>query len=127
MRTYIYCKTERKGEQTFYLNHYGKTYYLFTQAYRVSVKDRFKAGYTIDNGYDYGTTHGVAVRKTLDKIKQMIPYIEKEFNICILKKTQKKERRKQCRHHYCRFNRALVLEDCFWGETPCQKMMNIVL
>lgn len=112
MRTYIYCKTERKGEQTFYLNHYGKTYYLFTQAYRVSVKERFKTGYHIDNGYDYSATHGVAARKTLDKIKQMIPYIEKEFNICVLKKTQRKERRKQCRSNYHRFNHALAYEDC---------------
>ncbi|MBQ6979060.1 MAG: hypothetical protein IJQ07_00240 [Clostridia bacterium] len=110
MKTFIYCKTEKKGEQTFYLNHYGKTYYLFTQAYRVSVRDRFQTGYIIDNGYHYSSTHGVAVRKTLDKIKQAIPYIEKEFNICVLRKTKKKERDNYTRKTDRRYSRVFGYE-----------------
>ncbi len=90
MRTYIYCRTEKQGVQTFYLNHYGKTYYLFTQGYRVSVRDYFQTGYIIDNGFDYSKTRGMSVRKTLDKIKLTIPYIEREYNIRVLRKTQRK-------------------------------------
>jgi len=91
MRSYVYCITERKGEQTFYLNHFGQIYYMFTQAYRVSVRDHFRKGYPIDQGYDYGSSHSEAVRHTFDKIKKKIPLLERRWNICVLRRTQQKD------------------------------------
>jgi len=90
MRAYVYCITERKGEQTFYLNHFGQIYYLFSQAYRVSVRDHFRKGYSLDQGYDYGSSHSKAVRHTFDKIKKKIPVLEKRWNICVLRRTQQR-------------------------------------
>ena len=90
MRAYVYCTTEQKGEQTFYLKHSGVTYYLFTQEFRVSVRDHFRNGYPIDHGYAYGSSHSEAVRRTFDKIKKKIPLLEKRWNICVLRRTQLK-------------------------------------
>ncbi len=119
MRSFIYCKTEHKGEQSFYLNHYGKTYYLFTQAYRVSVKEHFQNGYIIDKRYNYSSSHGHAVRKTLDKIRQMIPFIEKECNISVLRKTQRKgsvflEKKSDKKYNYSVISEELF-DYCYYG------------
>ena len=89
MKSYVYCKTEHRGVQTFYLNHLGHNYPLFAQAYRASVRELFHKAYLLEQGFDY-TLGGNAVRRTLDKIKQAIPHVEREWNICVLKRTQRK-------------------------------------
>lgn len=90
MRSYIFCRTENKGCQTFYLRHYGRNYYLFRQPYRVSVRETFQSGYELYDGYNYGTSRSTSVKKTLDKLKQAILYIEKEYGITVLRRTKEK-------------------------------------
>lgn len=89
MKNKIYCKTTNKGIQSFFLVADNKEYYLFQQDYRVSVKEYFASGISINETTNYSNARGVAVKKTLDKIKAYIPYIEKEYGIAIMNKTKK--------------------------------------
>ncbi len=102
MQTLVYCRTESKGRQTFYLSHGGRTFYLFTQNYRVSVKEFFRRGFSLCGGYDYSGSSSSAVHRTIDKIRSMIPYIERENGISILKRTGKRGRRMRGTPHVTR-------------------------
>ena len=95
MKTRIYCKTIAKGQQAFYLVSNNKNYFLFTQKYRVSVKEYFGSGVSIAECNNYSNVHSAAVRNTLDKLKNYIPYIEKEYGIAVREKTQKQKDRKR--------------------------------
>ena len=70
MKTRIYCKTIAKGQQAFYLVADNKEYYLFTQNYRVSVKEFFSSGISIQESMNYTNAHSTAVRNTLDKLSK---------------------------------------------------------
>ena len=95
MKTKIYCKTVAKGQQAFYLVADNKEYYLFSQDYRSSVKAYFVAGISIRETGNYSNAPGVAVKRTLDKLKTYIPYIEKEYGIAVMDKTKKRQSQKR--------------------------------
>lgn len=85
----IICKTTAKGVQSFYLRCNKCEYYLFSQPYRVSVKEYFRFGLPIKECSNY-SSRSYAVRKTLDKIYSHIRYVEKEYGIAVLEKTKQK-------------------------------------
>lgn len=95
MKHSIFCKTTAKGEQSFYLRSDAKTYYLFTQNYRASVKQHYAGGVSVNRALDYSSGIGKSVRKTMEKLRAYIPYVEKEYGICVLDKTQKKHTKKK--------------------------------
>lgn len=88
MKNKIYCKTTGKGVQSFFLVADNKEYYLFQQDFRVSVKEYFAPGISVNEVTNYSNARGVAVKKTLDKLKNYIPYIEKEYGIAVMRKTK---------------------------------------
>ena len=90
MKVKVFCKTTGKGKQTFYLTAGGGIYYLFTQDYRVSVKDYFKGGVSINELFNGTGRNNMALCKTKEKVTNYIKYIEKEFDLCLLKSTAKK-------------------------------------
>ena len=92
MATTVFCKTVSKGRQAFYLKTNKETYFLFEQNFRIGNKDFFQNGYSFYDGISYKNVHNTAVRNILEKLIPYISYIEKEYSICILKKTQKKQR-----------------------------------
>ena len=73
----------------------NKEYYLFSQDYRVSVKEYFMSGISIRETTNFANTHSTAVRHTLDKLKTYIPYIEKEYGIVVMEKTRKNQDKKR--------------------------------
>ncbi len=95
MKTKVYCKTVARGQQAFYLVVDNKEYYLFSQDYRVSVKNYFMSGISIRETGNYSNAPGMAVRHTLDKLKTYIPYIEKEYGIVVMDKTRKQQDKKR--------------------------------
>lgn len=95
MKTKVYCKTVAKGQQAFFLVADNKEYYLFTQDYRASVKEFFAAGISIRETTDFSSAHSLAVRRTLDKLKSYIPYVEKEYGIAVMDKTKNKNSTKK--------------------------------
>ena len=104
MKTKIYCKTVAIGLQAFYLVADNKEYYLFSQDYRASVKEYFFAGRSINETKDFGGVHSVAVRRTLEKLRVYIPYIEKEYGITVMEKTKKRQLKKPAAYKRTAFN-----------------------
>ena len=91
----IYSKITSKGMQSLYLNVDGKEYYLFTQSYRRSVKNFYSSPVSVDRGIDFSHSTGKSIRKTMEKLRLFIPYIERENGICVLNKTKKARRPKK--------------------------------
>jgi hypothetical protein len=87
--TKVYCRTTDKGQQTFYVLHENRTYYLFSQDYRVSNKTYFRNGLFVSEVYDFSRTNSFCVRKTLEKIQRMLPYLEQEYDIVLTRRKQK--------------------------------------
>ncbi len=94
MKAKVFCKTTDKGIQSFYVSVEGKTFFLFSQNYRVSNKSFFAHGVRVDELSNYAASRQGCVRKTLDKLPTYLKYIEKEYGVCIFDKSKqsKKER-----------------------------------
>ena len=94
MKNSIYCKTTAKGIHTFYLKTNGNEYFLFNQDYRKGVNEYYRGGVSLDNAADYTKSKSDnAVIRTMSKIFMYVKYIEKEYDIEVLKKTIKKNKK----------------------------------
>jgi hypothetical protein len=89
MASKIFSKITEKGKQSLYLKTNGKEYYLFSQNYRRSVKEYYSTPITVDLALDFSYARGHAVRRTMEKLRSYIPYVEKEYGISVLNKTIK--------------------------------------
>lgn len=85
----IYCETIAKGQQAYYMRVDRQEYFLFHQNYRRSNKEFFGMGVLLENALDYSCSHSTSVRKTMTKLIPYIQYIEKEYGLTVLRKTQK--------------------------------------
>lgn len=92
MASKIFSKITEKGKQGLYLKTNGKEYYLFSQKYRRSVNEYYSTPLTIDRALDFSYGAGHAVRRTMEKLRAYIPYVEKEYGISVLDKTIKHQR-----------------------------------
>lgn len=91
MKPMIYCKKKNQGTHSVYLRVEEGTFFLFHQNYRKSVQTYFAKGVTINQAMDFSKTHrDVALRRTMEKMPMYITYVEKEQNLVILRKTEKK-------------------------------------
>lgn len=87
----VFCRTTAKGIQTFYVKANNIEYFLFSQAFRSSVKKHFENGVSLRDCSNYSSSKSFSVRKTLDKLKVYLPYVEKEYGIALYEKTKKKQ------------------------------------
>ena len=92
MSNKVFVKTTSKGKQSFYLIDGGQEYYLFSQNFRKSIKDFYSSPISIDRAIDFSFGHSSAVRRTMEKLRVYIPYIEKEYGISVLRKSKKAKR-----------------------------------
>ena len=91
MKTTIYCKPTDKGIHSFYLLVGTEEFFLFSQAYRKGVEAYYGKGVRIDESMKYSRAHNdSAITRTMDKIPIYVKYIEKEYDIEVLKKTKKR-------------------------------------
>ena len=98
MTTKIYCRTTGAGVQSFYLVHRGEEHFLFSQDYRVSVRDYYGRGVMVDRALNNPRAgENAALRKTMEKLPAYIRYVEKEYGITVLEQTRRREDRK---HHH---------------------------
>lgn len=91
MKPYIYCNTTAKGVQTFYVNVDGESHILFSQAFRHGVKNYFAKPVSIDRALDFSSARGDgAILRTMEKLPSYIRYVEREYDIEVLRKTRRK-------------------------------------
>lgn len=88
MKAKVFCKNIGRDKQTFYLTVNGSRYYLFTQDFRISVKEYFEGGAYVSQLFNGTGRSNIALCKTKDKITNYIKYIEREFDLRILKAEQ---------------------------------------
>ena len=87
----FYCKPQN-GIHSFYLKDKKDEYYLFSQDYRKSVQAYYGNGVHLDRAIDYSKCHrDSALARTMTKLPAYIKYIEKEYEIKVLKQTIKKK------------------------------------
>ncbi len=106
MKAVVYCKPAGKGVHAYFVRVNGKTYYLFESRYRVSNRDIFRSGISLDKINDYSTTRSTSVRKTKEKLSAYLSFIEKEYGVVIY---SNRARRKEMRNR-CRYNRSKVMD-----------------
>lgn len=87
-KVFIYCKTVAKGQQAYYMHVDKKDYFLFIQNFRKSNKEIFGTGILLEDALDYSISHSTSVHKTMTKLIPFIKYIEKEYGLTVLRKTQ---------------------------------------
>ena len=91
MKYTIFCKATAAGVHTFYLSTQHNSYYLFSQNYRRGVNKYFAGGVTLDRAIDFSRANGdSAIIRTMQKIPTYIKYIEREYDIEVLRKTAQK-------------------------------------
>ncbi len=101
MRTTIYCKPTSKGIHSFYIAIEEQKYFLFEQNYRKGVNEFFRDGVDINRALDFSKAKfDNALIKTMQKLPIYIKYIEKNYDIEILKSTAKKNSLKRNKK-YC--------------------------
>ncbi len=95
MKSRIFCKTTGKGIHSFYLTYKGESYFLFNQDYRRGVNEHFSGvGLHIDGALNFSKANGdSALQRTIAKLPMYIKYVEKEYGICVLKQTYKKNQK----------------------------------
>lgn len=94
MQDTIYCKTTSQGTSTFYLKTTKGEYFLFNQNYRKGVNDYYRKGVSLDNATNYSKSKfDSAIIRTMSKIFMYIKYVEKEYEVEVLKQTIKKNKK----------------------------------
>ena len=104
MKSTVYCVVSDKGKHSFYLEQDNSRYYLFTQSYRKSVQHYYGKGVLLDEAVNFNRSkHDSAIINTMEKLPSYIKYVEKEFEISVLKKTKhKKDQRAGCKDSFKR-------------------------
>ena len=88
--TKIECRPDNQNH-VFYMINEGKEYYLFTQKQRKGVGEFYRGGVSLNRAICHGIgRRDTCIHKTMDKIVMQIRYIEKENEIKVLRKTQRK-------------------------------------
>ncbi len=94
MNKTIYCKTTAKGIQSFYIEIGAKRYYLFSQRYYVGVRNFFVGGRQLNELSNACKNVNMAVRRTAEKMSTYLKYVEKEYNVVIYDKRDKRKSRR---------------------------------
>ena len=92
MKTKIYCVVSDKGVHSFFLKQDKERYFLFNQNYRKSVHSYFSQGVSLEEAMNFNKIHrDGALTHTMDKLPAYIKYIEKEYQISVYNRTNKKK------------------------------------
>lgn len=93
MKASVYCTTGKKGIHSFYLRVGSRDYYLFSQNFRIGVQRYYRKGVILDEAMNISRSHGdAALIRTMKKIPTWIRYVEKEYELEVLRRTKKKSR-----------------------------------
>ena len=87
----ILCKITEQGTHSFFLKKDRTDYYLFSQNYRKGVHKYYARSVPFNEAIDFSRSkHDSAILRTMEKIKTHTKYIEKQYNIVICQKSQRR-------------------------------------
>lgn len=91
MKTTVYCRPTSKGVHSFYLINGKEEFFLFSQSYRKGVEEYYGRGVLLDEAINHSKSHNdSAIARTMSKIPMYIKFIEKEYEIEVLRQTKKR-------------------------------------
>lgn len=106
----IYCKNENRGKLAYYVSVDNRDYFLFEQSYRKSNKECFRNGIFLDDLKRY-RTQGRSMQNVIEKILPYLKYIEKEFDLTLFRRTERKKSKSKGKSIYRRsYFRTNLLE-----------------
>lgn len=88
-KPWIYCKMPKNEEKlAFYLEFNGEKYFLFNQNRTDKVEAFFRNGVTLDRAIDMSASRNdFNLQKVMSKLLSYIKYIEKEYEIAVLRRS----------------------------------------
>lgn len=86
----VYCKTVGANEVAFYLEVFGKEYFLCKQRYYGSLWNYFAGGVALHSLFTKSGKHSHAIREVKRKLPAYIQYVEREEGIRVLDKSMEK-------------------------------------
>ena len=81
---------DKKGRAGFLSHSCREAVLSLTQSFRRSNQEYFGKGILLKDVYDFSRVRSHATERTLEKIQRFIPYIEKEHNVAIRRKTARR-------------------------------------
>ena len=91
----VFCTQPIHGTLYFYVLTGREEHYLFGQSFRPSLWKRYRYGVLLDSALDWSKCGFPPERKVREKLFKMIPYIEKEYGLSLLRKSEKSSRRRR--------------------------------
>ena len=96
MKTTIHCLIPERDTLRFYMTVNGESYYLFDQNFRHGVYSFYKNGVYLDQALDTTLANfDFAILNTMEKLPAYIKYIEREYDIKVLRQTIRKSERRR--------------------------------
>ena len=96
MEAKVFCRRSKKNALVFYVSAQGETHYLFTQDYTRRVWDHFSRPLSIDRALNAHLAYGYKpLLHTMDKLLPYIRYVERAYDVELLRRTQQKNARRR--------------------------------
>ena len=94
MKAMIYCESDKRGTLNFYIRNNGEDYFLFTQAFRVSVARYYRRGVTVDQALrlNQSKMRNHAMAKVAEKLPSYLRYLEREYSVRLLRGKKNSEK-----------------------------------
>ena len=94
MKAMIYCESDKRGTLNFYIRNNGEDYFLFTQAFRVSVARYYRRGVTVDQALrlNQSKMRNYAMAKVAEKLTSYLRYLEREYSVRLLRGKKNSEK-----------------------------------
>lgn len=85
----VRCTQPVRGTLHFFVSAAGEEHFLFSQGFRASLWDRYRFGVRLEEALDFGNYAAhPADRKLCEKLFRILPYIEKEYGVTLLRKSR---------------------------------------
>ena len=94
----IHCTQPVRGTLYFFVSAAGEEHFLFSQGFRASLWSRYRFGVRVEEALDFGNYAAhPADRKLCEKLFRILPYIEKEYGLPLLRKSRSARPRRRDR------------------------------
>ena len=104
MNKFIYCKNEGQKNLNFYVKVNSKEYLLFSHYYSTGLKEYYQNGVHVNDIGKAEKCHNYIVRRIATKLKSYLRYVENEYGVVVLEKTDKRAHKIDKSYKRAKFN-----------------------
>ena len=97
MKPTVFCKNPERGVLHFYVSGEGDEHYLFSHRFSTSLFRYFGSPVCVDEALDFTLAReNPAVLSVMEKLISYIHFIEQEYEVTLLRITERKQAKKRC-------------------------------